>query len=956
MVLRAALGRAAILVGNRNQFRIHALGILLLCLAQSVYADGQLVFGSYLNREFADAALQRFSSSSDVPLQIVEAKVNGTRYYRVVSQPLSRAEATQLRSQPAYADTWFAPKSQTATPQVARQPSPTSTPAPRPQPAPDPAPKPASTLEPAPSPAVGSAAQPVVAAAVAPGDAINVTYANDADIKLDGHVDEAIWATLPVYDNMRVIDPDSMATPEYTTKTRLFFTNRGLYVAAEMEQPAETLVARLSSRDQFINRDAYGITLDTSGKGLYGYWFKVNLGGSLMDGRVLPERTFTEQWDGPWRGESQRTADGWSVEMFLPWSMMALPEGTTNREVGIWIERKVAHKDELYGWPALPFTEPRFMSALQPAALPDLKAQPQLAIFPFVSATHDAIANDDEYRVGADIAWRPSPNTQLTATLNPDFGAVESDDVVVNLTAFETFFPEKRLFFLEGTEVFVTTPRSDQKRFRSSRVGGGARSTPSTFTPEPTTLLNTRRIGGPPRQVTVPTGVEVDPVELGKPTDLLGAVKATGSVGNLRYGFLGAFEDDVELPGRDIATGQRVKIEEDGRNFGVVRALYEATGESRRSIGYMGTLVTLPEDDSSAHAIDAHYLSPKGKIKFDAQVMASDALGMQGYGMLADMVYTQRRGVTHFFSLDYIDDQFNVRDLGFIRQNDIVGGQYGLTRQGGGGPNDTFSWVRNSLFINAQSNTDGFLNRAGIFTNHTFLTKTNRRYRFEIDYYPERWDDINSRGNGMFKTDGRFFTQVAYGSDSTKVFSWSGTLGAEQEELDRTWTYSSDLGFTLTPTDNLTFDFDVTYKKRDGWLVYRTGRNLTTYAADDLRPRLSLDYFPSSKHQLRLTLQWIGIQAEAQDYWQIPLTDGELFERTLNPGDPNEDFSLSRLTAQLRYRWEIGPLSDLFVVYTRGSNLGFADDEEPFSELFNLAIDEPIIEFVVVKLRYRFGR
>lgn len=785
---------------------------------------------------------------------------------------------------------------------------------------------------------------------------IRVSYLPQADIKLDGHVNEAVWGTLPVYDNMRVIDPDSMAVPEYTTHTRIFFTNRGLYLAAEMQQLEDTLVSRLSSRDQFLNRDSYGITIDTSGEGLYGYWFRVNLGGSLMDGRVLPERTFTEQWDGSWRGESQRTDEGWSVEMFLPWSMMAMPSDTADRKMGIWLERKVAHRDETYGWPALPFTEPRFMSALLPAELPNLKAQSQLAIFPYVSATHDAITHEDDYEAGADIAWRPSPNTQVTATLNPDFGAVESDDVVVNLTAFETFFPEKRLFFLEGSEVFVTTPRSDLRRYRSTRQGGGARPTPLTFTPEPTTLLNTRRIGGPPKHVQVPDGIEVEPVERGKPTDLLGAVKTTGSVGNLRYGFLGAFEDDVELPGTITATGASTLVEEEGRNFGVVRALYETTSKSRRSIGYMGTLVTLPEEDSSAHAIDAHYLSPRGKLKFDTQVMASDSAGLSGYGMLADMVYVQRRGLTHFFSLDYIDDQFNVQDLGFIRQNDIVGGQYGVTRQAGGGEGDRFRYIRNSFFFNAQSNTDGFINRVGIFSNHTFLMQNNNQVRFEIDYYPERWDDVNSRGNGWFKTDGRFFTQIGFGTDSSKRLSFSGTLTGEQEELDGRWTYGSDLGLTYTPTNNLTFEFDVTYKKRDGWLLYRSGRNLTTYAADDLKPRLSLDFFPSARHQLRLTMQWVGIKAEAQDYWSIPATEGELIPRAPAAGEPDEDFSLSRLTAQLRYRWEIGPLSDLFVVYTRGSNLAFADTEDEFGSLFSTAIDEPIIEFVVLKLRYRFGR
>jgi hypothetical protein len=945
----------------RSQFIHHTTTLCVLCsliFTASVNADerfGNLVFGSWQNPEYATQAKQRLQNQLDVQIELTSIEVDGQRYHRVQTKFIAESEAQTLR-QAGFDSAWFAPgqgnqallPAAPAVPAVSSVPIAATASLSETQAPPEQEKTTTSSAQhfsPAP-------AQPSIA-----GSVIQIEYLPDADINLDGQVDEPIWAKLAVIDDMRVIDPDSMAQPMYATQTRMFFTNRGLYVSAVMEQPTDTLVARLSSRDQFLNRDAFGITIDTSGEGLYGYWFKVNLGGSLMDGRVLPERTFSEQWDGPWRGESHRTDDGWSAEMFLPWSMMALADGSEDKKIGIWLERKVAHRDELYGLPALPFTEPKFMSALQPAILPNLKAQSQLAFFPYVSATQNATKNDNEYEVGADIAWRPSPNAQLTATLNPDFGAVESDDVVVNLSAFETFFPEKRLFFLEGTEVFVTTPRSDLKRYRATRPGSGARPTPSTFTPEPTTLLNTRRIGGPPRHVSIPDGIVVDPVERGKPADLLGAVKSTGSLGKVRYGVLGAFEDDVELPGRNTATGESVMVTEEGRNFAVVRALYETTtGESRKGIGYMGTLVTLPEEDSSAHSIDAHYLSKSGKIKLDSQVMSSETGGLQGYGMLTDLVYTPRRGLTHFIGLDYLDDQFNVSDLGFIRQNDIWSGQYGLTRQAGGQPGDRFRWIRNSLFINAQTNTDGFLTRAGIFSNHTFLMQNNNQVRFEVDYYPERWDDVNSRGNGLFKTDGRFFTQIGYGSDSSKRFSWSGTMGAEQEELNGTWTYSSDLGFTYTPTDNLTFELDVTYKKRDGWLLYRSGRNLTTYAANDLKPRLSLDYFISAKHQLRLTMQWAGIQAEAQDYWQVPLSDGDVLARTLNPGDANEDFSLSRLTAQFRYRWEIGPLSDLFVVYTRGSNQALANDEDSFDTLFNNSIEDPIIDFLVIKLRYRLSR
>ena len=117
-----------------------------------------------------------------------------------------------------------------------------------------------------------------------------------------------------------------------------------------------------------------------------------------------------------------------------------------------------------------------------------------------------------------------------------------------------------------------------------------------------------------------------------------------------------------------------------------------------------------------------------------------------------------------------------------------------------------------------------------------------------------------------------------------------------------------------------------------------------------------MDYFFSARQQLRLTMQWAGIRAKSLKYYQIPESEDELVTRYLTDGTSNEDFSLSRLTAQLRYRWELGPLSDLFVVYTRGSNLSIGDMNDGFGDLFAEAIDEPVVDFLIAKLRYRFGR
>ena len=210
---------------------------------------------------------------------------------------------------------------------------------------------------------------------------------------IDGRMDESIWSEVPGYDNMLVIEPDTLTDPRYKTDMRMFYTDKGLYIAAFMEQPPDTMVARLSSRDEFINRDAFGITLDTSGEGLYGYWFSVNLGGSVMDGKVAAERQFSREWDGPWTSGTAVLENGWSAEMFLPWSMMTMAGSKSGeRKLGFWVNRKVAYIDERWSWPALPFASKRFMSALATMRTPDVEPKQQIAAFPYASFTVDELS------------------------------------------------------------------------------------------------------------------------------------------------------------------------------------------------------------------------------------------------------------------------------------------------------------------------------------------------------------------------------------------------------------------------------------------------------------------------------------------------------------------------------------------------------------------------------------
>ena len=937
------------------------LGFLCLFFLPQVgfSAAGSVVFNSFKDRSLALKESARISKKFGIEARIEEAMVSGSVYHRVLGPLVDQDSALELirraRSM-GFLDAWVLSSKKRPNLKVGGQKHKPEKPLTRPVPE---LPKsPAQSGVSAPLKTVGKSA---IAAKVvntriskdSESGAIRIARVENANIKIDGRVDESIWSEVPAFDRMIVTDPDTLEKPTHVTRTRILYAEKGLFVALEMEQPEETLVERLSSRDEAINRDEIGFAIDSSGKGLYGYFFRLALGGSKTDGKIAPEDNLTNQWDGPWVGETSVTEDGWSAEMFIPWSALTMPEAPGDRKIAVSVLRKVAYMDETYTWPPLPRSQARFISAFEPVSVEGVNPKQQWEIYPYVSATSDEIRDEADERGGIDIAWRPSSNLQLTATVNPDFGSVESDDAVVNLTAYETFFPEKRLFFLEGNEVFVTSPRSNVRSMGTSR-GGGGRQSASSFTMEPSTLLNTRRIGGAAKQVEIPDNVAVSGVELGKPSELIGAVKAVGQSGNLRYGLLTAFEKEAELIGTDEATGLEVPITGDGRDFGVVRLLYEnASGGGRNSIGYMGTIASNSLDDALVHGVDSHWLSKSGKWSWDGQLMVSDKQGQMGYGLFADLGWKPKRGVGHSLSLDWLDDQLDISDLGFLRRNDVAGFSYRYFRSTSTGLPDRLRNKRMIVFSQAHFNTEGRLTYSYMGMRREWLTKKNIEISARLSFKPPQYDDRNSRGNGVYRTDYGFFSGFTIGSDSAKKLSVSAGLDSRPEDLGEV-TYIPTIGFTYTPVDRFSLDLDVMLNKRNEWVLYQGDKKFTSYDALEIRPMLSMNYFISSKQQLSLKFQWIGIDANESHFWSIKEGVKDLIPRFKDVSDPTDDFTVSRLTAQVRYRWEIGPLSDLFIVYTRGSNLPNRVNEE-FWPLFQDAVDQPIIDIFTMKLRYRFG-
>ena len=758
---------------------------------------------------------------------------------------------------------------------------------------------------------------------------------SDAEITIDGFIDEDVWKDLPVIDGMKVIDPDTLADTPYETHVRFFYTERGIYLSAMNFQPQETLMARMTSRDVRLERDGFVVAIDASGEGLYGFYLRINLGNSLTDATILPERTFNFQWDGPWLARTQALENGWSAEYYIPWSMMPLPQVDDDRKIGIYLERQVGHlQGEAWANPPLPGTVNQFLSAFEKYELKDIEPRRQLTYYPFASDIYDGVRDESTYKVGTEIFWRPTSNSLLSASLNPDFGNVESDDVVVNLTAFEVFFPERRVFFLEGQDVFNTSPRT------SSRGGPGG----------PISLLNTRRIGGA-AIYDVPDEVNVVPTDLSQPSELIGAVKLTGQSGNWRYGTLLASETESQIAGT-LDDGTQVTLNAVGRDFSIARLLYEDTSSGgRRAIGWMGTNLSHPTIDATAHAVDMHYFSADNRFVIDTQIMHSNVDGKTGNGFLGDVAFRPRRGLQHGLRATYIDDTLDINELGFLTRNDQMNLDYNMFNIESDVPG--LRQRTTSLFISNQWNTDGEPVRLGLFLNRGYNTLNNNTYDVSLRYFPERIDDRLGRGTGDFKVEGRYGLNLGFRTNPADKLAFNFDLNLDQDELGPARTGAS-ARFTWRPNDRFSSDLRLDYTDREALLVHKGSGSYTSFESHQWAPRLEMNYFLNAWQQLRFTLQWTALKAFEDRFWQVDSQNLDFLQPVAKSDEDSDNFTISRLTFQARYRWEIAPLSDLFVVYTRGSNLP-TDSFETFQDLLVQSWTDTIVDTLAIKLRYRFG-
>lgn len=736
-----------------------------------------------------------------------------------------------------------------------------------------------------------------------------------ARIQIDGGLDEPAWASAANVSEFFVVIPDSGQKPLYPTLAKVFYTEKGIYIGVWAEQPFERQVKRLSPHDVWLEGDLIQIGIDPTGTGRYGYLFGVFLGGSAADSTLLPERRYNWNWDGPWRRATKSLPNGWSAEAFLPWSMFAMPRGEGGqRFIGLYLARWVAALNERWSWPSLPTTQPRFLSAFQPMEVEDVEPRSNVALYPYIAPQFDQARMKPGFRAGLDAFWNPTAQTRFAATILPDFGQVDTDELVVNLSAFETFFPEKRPFFTEGQDVFQT-----------GRINA----------------VHTRRIGNAPATPAAPEGARVE--GLPSASEILAAAKIVGQAGQVQYGLMGAAESDADYTVRtgDEVTKARLK----GRKFGAGRVLFESESGGYRALGLLGTIVQTPQATAMVGAVDGHFHTENGKWQSDGQGVFSWRAEKGGYGAWVESALTPSAGDVHALVLEHYGKNLQFNDFGYLRRNDLSRFEYRYTRTRA--MEGLLKEIRTEALTGHGWNTERQLVDTLLQLTQELTFRGNTLINARVGYVPRRWDDRNSRGNGAFQVEDRLNARLEAWSDKSKPWILGVIAEGRGEDLGG-FSRSVKLALRLSPSEHFSVETNVALEQLDGWLVWQKGRTFSTYEGLQITPRLDVSALISPRQQLKLSMQWLGLRANPITNWEID-DEGRLVQALASP--PAPDISKGTFALQLRYRYEFAPLSDLFLVYSRG---GDSSADGSYSFLARESFRYPTVSQFMMKLRYRF--
>ena len=768
-------------------------------------------------------------------------------------------------------------------------------------------------------------------------------------IKLDGEFTEPVWERVPAITEFRQREPKDGDAPTFATSVKVAYDATNIYVAVFAQDPEPARIIGLRTRrDSESPSDWIKVFIDSFHDRRTAFEFGVNPAGVKRDVAWSNDTSEDDGWDAVWDVAVSQGSDGWRAEFRIPFSQLRY-RPSDNATFGFAVARQIGRLNETDTWPLLSKAASGIVSSfgdltslkidrtpkrleLVPYVLGRLNTQPAQPGNPLVSS------RGQEATVGADLKYAVRPGLTLTATVNPDFGQVEADPAVVNLSGFETFFSERRPFFVEGSGMFA---------FNLDCNDGNCSG-----------LFYPRRIGRAPRGS--PALADGEHARIPQQTKIIGAAKLTGRLGNFSFGALNALTADEQATIASGALRTRQSVEPLS-SFTVVRARREFANQS--TLGFIATGTT-----RNLNAFTKFLPAQAFTGGVDWDVRLKKRYAVQGHwvgssvrgsetaiqGLQESTVHSFQRPDAEHVEADFTRTSLNGNG-GFVSFSKIAGSKVRF--------NSNFGYKSPGLDINDV----GFMQRADVRSQNNWLQWRNdtpskyvRSFRFNLN----QWSGWNFGGDrmslgGNVNAHWTFTNNWSTGTGFTKgarTFDDRATRGlgpgAYRNPLWSLWGYinSNDrkrvsassffntggdrkgsgwIGInpdlTVRPTSFLsvsaglgwnhnTSDAQWVEKTADGRYVFghlaQTTASLTTRVNYTITPRLSVQIyaapFVSAGDYERFKHLVAGRAARYEDRYAPIAYDG------------NPDFNYRSFRTTNVLRWEYKPGSALFVVWQQG--------------------------------------
>jgi hypothetical protein len=848
-------------------------------------------------------------------------------------------------------------------------------------------------------------------------------------IQLDGVLSDSVWQR-PGVTAFFQQNPDQGLPVTERTEVWVAYDDAALYIAARMhDSHPDSIVARLARRDNDVSSDEFAVAIDSYHDKRNGYFFVVTAAGVLRDGILYNDDWTDGSWDAVWEATPRITADGWCMEMKIPFSQLRF-EQQDQYTWGIDFERVIARKKEQSFLAYTPRNQSGMVSRFpELVGIEYISPPTRMEATPYINERaeymrHDAgdpFNNGSKFTpsVGVDLKWGLGTNLVLDGTINPDFGQVEVDPAVVNLSDVETYFSEKRPFFLEGMNIFS--------------FGQGGVNNYWNFNWSTPTLFYSRRIGRAPQR-DLPDNDYAD-VPLG--THILGAGKLTGKV--IDGWNIGVIEAVTKREYAQLDySGMRQSYEVEPLTSYTVARVQKDFNDGRQGAGMLVTSVNRFFDDEGI----------KTEVNENAQVAAFDgwtaldtgktymisgwAATSQVQGTRERMINLQRRSSRYFqrpdasyLSLDssatslqgyagrvtlnkqkgnmminaafgFVSPGFESGDLGFLSRADII--NYHIA--GGYKWNDPTEYYRYcNIYVSYFSTHDfgGDATWKGIWGGIDYQLPSYHYIGLYYDYGFTSYSDFRTRGGPKMLNQPCYEWEVDYSSDNRNKYVLSSYIyGYEGQDK---FNHGASATLTIRPISSFSISFGPGYtltSDRGHWIdnfadplakeMYGNRYIFTDMVYKELSAQLRIDWtltptlsvqvfaqplissgsFTNFKEFMRpRTFDFRTFGTEGSSITSNVNSEGSVDSYDLDPDGngpapamnvSNPNFNFVSLRGNAVLRWEYTPGSTLFLVWTQSRSDNITDGSFNMGKSFDrLGISAPDNIFMV-KLTYWWGR